>query len=395
MRRDLIAPIAVGLTVAALGTVAAMAGLRANHQPDTDPRLTTYGTGPAGARGFADAMERLGAPVLRLRTFPGTGIDSSAVRPLAILDPSRPLSTGEGIALARQVEVRDLLLVGDGAEPVMRCFGYRLTWTDNRRVRVPGPPPDSLTVWKVLVPDSAATVRDRSSGTDRVERSCTVPAITAVDTLLATIDGHPVLLRLHVDDRVVMLAADGAMLNNRRLRRPAIGVAMLTPIRRTFSALAIDEFHHGFSTGKATSPGRAVLAWSLTSPWGWAGWQLAAVGLVSLIAGGVRFGPLELMVRANRRSPLEHVRALATAFAAARGHGEGVRWIVRGLRRRLGRITPGVDDAVWLGRAGDTVRTARGRAAIDTLQNALRDPTADAPRAAAAAADTLWEEWHS
>jgi hypothetical protein len=277
----------------------------------------------------------------------------------------------------------------------MRCYGYSLDWPTRRRVHLDGPPADSFNVAKVLVADTSRPVSDRAAATDRLETACTVAIPQRIDTLMMTIDSELVMLRLTNGTQRVLLISDGAMLSNRRLRRTTIGVAVVGPIRETFDALAIDEYHHGFELAKQNSPARAVLGWSMTSPWGWAVWQLVAFGFIALIAGGVRFGPLIPLDRPNRRSPLEHVHALATAFGATRGHGEGVRWIVRGLRRRLGRYTPGVDEGVWLSRMRDSMRSARGRAALDILQNALREPTADAPRAAAVAADTLWEEWHS
>src|SRR2546430_8442715 len=46
-----------------------------------------------------------------------------------------------------------------------------------------------------------------------------------------------------------------------------------------------------------------VLAWSLRSPWGWAAWQLTAVGLLALGFGAVRFGPPRAGLERRRRSP--------------------------------------------------------------------------------------------
>jgi hypothetical protein len=92
---------------------------------------------------------------------------------------------------------------------------------------------------------------------------------------------------------------------------------------------------------------------------------------------------------------MEHVRALATALAAARGHDVAVRLMIQGLRRRLsrtGRPAP-ADLDTWLERLGPSVRTARGREALESLTAMTRrPPDADSVLVAANAVETLWEE---
>jgi hypothetical protein len=139
----------------------------------------------------------------------------------------------------------------------------------------------------------------------------------------------------------------------------------------------------------------ASLDWSLRSPWGWAAWQLAIVGVLALAAGAFRFGPVRSVVERRRRSPLEHVRALATALAAARGHDVAIGAIVQGLRRRLqpaGQRGRG-DWRPWVAHLTDTVRRARARDAARTLGSLTRSgqPPEGVLRAANAVED-VWEE---
>jgi hypothetical protein len=89
------------------------------------------------------------------------------------------------------------------------------------------------------------------------------------------------------------------------------------------------------------------------------------------------------------------VRALATALAAARGHDVAVRLMIQGLRRRLsrtGRATPATLET-WLEGLAPSVRTARGREALDSITAMTRRPP-DAANVllAANAVETLWEE---
>jgi hypothetical protein len=124
-------------------------------------------------------------------------------------------------------------------------------------------------------------------------------------------------------------------------------------------------------------------------------WQLAAVGMVALLASGVRFGPVRSAIERRRRSPMEHVRALATALAAARGHDVAVRLMVQGLRRRLSRggRAPGTDLESWLDGLAPSVRSPRGRDALEALKAALgTPPDAASVLAAGNAVETLWEE---
>lgn len=397
MRRSQAEPIIAVAVLLTLGAIAVAAGLRRNQHVDLDPRLTTYGTGPAGARGLAETLQRLGVRVVRSRVAPGSATEADPRAPLALLDPSIGLGLREGIAVAKLAETRDLMLVGSGASNVMRCFGYRVRLVvptgDSTLALLPGPPADSVRLRGLLVRDTVRTVVDSAARDDRIETSCVVPVPVRTDTLLASVAGQPVLLRLTLDgDRRILLAGDGALFSNARVRRPTVGTLVVAALADRDSTLVVDEYHHGFGVERGGSPARTLLAWSLTTPWGWAVWQLVAVGLVALIAGGVRFGPLIPLARARRREPLEHVRALATALGAAAGHGEGARWIVRGLRRRLGRGTAARDDLAWLATLRASVRTPRARDAVYTLTTTLRDPGPDAPQRAAAAADILWEE---
>ena len=123
-----------------------------------------------------------------------------------------------------------------------------------------------------------------------------------------------------------------------------------------------------------------ALDWSTRSPWGWVVWQLAAVGVIALLASGVRFGPVRRAIERRRRSPLEHVRALATALAAARGHDVAVRLMVQGLRRRLSR--GGRPARARPGRLAREPRAlgadARGREALQSLTRTMTRSPPDA-----------------
>jgi hypothetical protein len=379
-----------GFLVAALAVGAL--GLRSGVATAVDVRRSTYLTGPAGARGLADALTRLGVRVERLRRNPAwLPPDSLRGRDLVLaeLGPSDGLGQGEGIAIATRAGGSvDLLLAGAEADAAMRCFGWRV----HPRLR---PVPvraagdtggggreggsGQFTVVAVLVPASATLARDSAAAASGEVLECRVPRVEHADTLLAASGGIPAAVRLRLPDgRHVTLVADDGLFSNRALRETDAGPFALSLIAGRYRRVLVDEFHHGY--GPSGSLAGAVLRWSAGTPWGWAVWQLIGVGVLALLAAGRRFGPVRSGIERRRRSPMEHVHALATALASARGHDVAVRLLVQGLRRRLGRGAPGGTQAArsdprpWLRGVATRARTPHGRAAADELLQRLEQP---------------------
>ncbi len=390
--------LAAGLLLV-LGVVVVAVGGRRTRPASNDSPRSTYLTGPGGASAFAEAVSRLGVEVERFRrpmatlTVPDSSRGGVVV---AVLGPSVPLSAVEARHLL-ELPV-DLLLAGSNSGSAIRCLGYQVSvrqWTDPAATRAPADA-ESLPaprVWAVLLPHSARRIVD-SAGYDGRKVPCDVPEPTRVDTLLQTVREQLVAVRLtYPDNRVVTIVADDRLFRNRTLRNTSAGELALGLVSPRYRRVVVDEFHHGYQA--AGSLGGAALGWSTRSPWGWVVWQLVAVGVVALLASGVRFGPVRSAIERRRRSPMEHVRALATALAAARGHDVAVRLMIQGLRRRLsrtGRPTPANLDT-WLEGLGSSVRTARGKEAHDSLTAMTRrPPDADSVLVAANAVETLWEE---
>jgi uncharacterized protein DUF4350 len=382
--------------VLALAVGAGLVGLSRERLTDADRRRSTFLSGPSGARGFAQTLERLGVRVETLRR-PPAALDSAAPpRTLtAFVGPSRGLDAGEGRTIAGLQ--RDLLLAGPGASAAIRCLG----WDVRPRVRdtIPIALPSGAEarfpgVDAVLVPRASAVAVDSSDAEDGAPVTCTAPAVRTVDTLLRTTGGRIVALRAALDDgRTITLVADDVLFSNRALRETGAGPFVLELVVPRYDRVIVDEYHHGYDASR--SLGGATFDWTLHSPWGWAILQLAVVGVLALVTAGIRFGPVRSGIERRRRSPLEHVRALATALAAARGHDVAVRLIVQGLRRRLSRTGhPSRGElGPWLHDLAPSVRTRRGRTALDTLTTITRRPaSADDVLSATDAVETLWEE---
>jgi hypothetical protein len=289
-------------------------------------------------------------------------------------------------------------VAGLGAGTAFRCLGWDVR---PRRydslVVVPPPGAEARRFPRpraVLAKRDSAVAVDSADAEDSAPVRCTAPSASAVDTLLRTTGGQPIAVRLALDGgRTATLVADGRLFTNRALRETAAGPFVLGLVVPRYDRMIVDEYHHGYDASQSLSG--ATIGWTFRSPWGWAILQLAGVGLIALLAAGIRFGPIRSGIERRRRSPLEHVRALATALAAARGHDVAVRLIVQGLRRRLsatGRTAPGAVGP-WLDGLAPAVRSPAGRKALETLQSVShRSASAEDVLRAADAVETLWEE---
>jgi hypothetical protein len=400
MRPRTEAAIGIGAVIL-LAALAAALGQRENRPEEQDPRASSYIPGPRGARALADALTRLGVQVQRLRRRPRqlrVEGDSTRRSILAIIDPVVGISSGEvQDILGWHVSPTggDLLLAGPVSGPIMRCFGFRpdVRFGDSIPIRAPG---DWPRVSAVLASALDTVIQDSSRVSDAAITTCTVPPIIRIDTLLKTTTGRVVALRLVRGDmdRQVLLLADAGLLRNRSLRETEAGPFALQLLAGMYGRVIFDEGHQGFGSGGSLAD--ATLAWSLRSPWGWAAWQLALMGVLMLLAGAIRFGPVRPVIQRRRRSPLEHVRALATALAAARGHDVAIGAVVQGLRRRLqpaGQRGRTEDWRAWVERLANNVRSARAKDAARTLQS-LTGPgqPPDGVLRAANAVEDVWEE---
>ena len=392
----------VALAVSLLGVLVLLAAwLGRRPAPDTDERPSTFSVAPGGSRGLLDAVKRLGIPVRRFRERAGalSGIAGEAGVVLVILAPSAEFSAPERSAVLAFAEDADLLLAGRNAQSLMRCFGYRVDRRilDSAAVAPPGLRPGPRAPWvrATLSATGQRVVIDSSRASDVDRVSCVVPPLAGVDTLLLSTRGRPVALRLRRADRPreVVLVADEELFRNRALRRTEAGPFVLGLFAGRYQRVVFEEYHHGH--GAAGSLSALTIDWSRRSPWGRLVWQAAVVGLLALVFGAVRFGPPRPGIPRARRSPLEHLRALAAALASARGHDVAIGAMVRGLRRRL--VPPGLrtrgDWRAWLTRLGGTTLSPRAREALGLLDSLTRpgQPSSSVLRAANAVED-VWED---
>ncbi len=415
--------IVVALVLSATAVVlAALAGLRA--APDRrmlDPRRSVAITGPWGSSGLAEALEALRIPVeRRRRSLFGLAAESTEVDRdswLLLLDFAPVTfspalgSVRTGAAPPSDVEVREVAryierggaVLSAGETGVERCFGLRLEtvrdpWDEQegRPVVIPRGF-DSLPAPRVvLVPDTAERRRSRFVRTSD-EESCAVRGGASRDELLATRDGAPVAVRFTTESggRAVVLA-DSRYVTNREMRTTDAGVLVLSWLLDEGPArVVVDEYHQGFGTGGSIFA--AAWRWSVHSPAGWAMLQLAFAGLLALAAAAVRFGPALRVVERRRRSPMEHLEALAVGLERGQGKEISVQRIAEGLRRRLSRAggtlrRGGGNLDAWLGSLALATERPEARRAVEQLRRLVREPGGHADvLAAALAVEDVWE----
>jgi len=216
-----------------------------------------------------------------------------------------------------------------------------------------------------------------------------------VDTLLGVRGGRPLAVRLSFPiGGEALLLADGGFLTNRSLKETDAGLAVLPWFAdgRT-RRVVVDEYHQGFGAGGSLLAASA--AWLVGHPPGWAILQCVGVALVALAAVAVRFGPPRAGVERRRRSPLEHLEALAAGLEGAGGVDTAVALTVSGLRRRLGRAGAlSVEgQRSWLAALELGLPTATGRDAVRELQRTINQPGGpERALAAAQAVEDVWEE---
>jgi hypothetical protein len=226
--------------------------------------------------------------------------------------------------------------------------------------------------------------------------------------VLETIDGRAVVLDLRIEaapgarpGRVLLVAEPGYFRNRvwKETDVPYFLVPLLTPRQR--GVLVWDEYHQGFEQGSAANA--ALWGWIRTTPVGWAMLQIAAVILVWLAVTAVRFGPALAVVERRRRSPIEHVEALASGLESAGASENAVALIIAGLRRRLSRTGQAASSDVlaWIEGLELALPSDRGRAAARELRRLWTERGARAGRepgggdrvlAAAKAVEDVWQD---
>lgn len=398
------------LLAAAVGT-AVVAGSLAETPASELENASTFLAGPGGAKGVYEVMARLGRPVARRRVNLFDLVKDSATRPAILIeaDPDQGLESGEMTQVAQFLRRGGTVVAGGYGGGIPRCAGWSGIGAFSlglHRDTMPIAPvpgfilPGVRSYFRQRLSRSAAA--DSGTGGNPIaelnETRCPLIAATRIDTLVRTYSGHPVVVseRIAGGGRLILLADDG-WLRNRAWRTtgvPEYLLPMLTPDQRT-GQVQWDEFHQGYAQGGSLLG--ATWSWLTHNPAGWVIDQLGLVLLAWLAVTAVRFGPARSVIDRRRRSPLEHLEALAAGFEGAEGNRTVLNLIVSGLRRRLSRTgqEPGTaaPDEEWIATLALAMPTAQGRGAARRLREAFTKPGGhERVLAAANSVEDVWQE---
>lgn len=291
-----------------------------------DSRLSTFRTTPDGAGALYETIGLFGVRVDR-RITPLAGVDS--VRgPLAILEPTEPLSPAELDSLFGWVERGGRLIV---SPPTDRAFeerlGLALSYQRDAEPAVSGSHPWTEGIDRVGPAQWAFDPESRDG-----------PAL--VPLVIDSGTEEPIVGILRRGRGEILAIADGQLLSNDRIL--AGGIAPLV-VRAAAEwtppggALWFDEYHHGHRGG---SPYRALARMLATEGVGRTALQLIVVALLALVPAAVRFGAPRAVGPRPRRSPLEHVDALGRIYEQAGAEELARRRLIAGFARRIGRDRP-------------------------------------------------------
>lgn len=371
-----------------------------------DERLSSFSTEPQGAAALYQTAARLGWRPSRLRSpYPAT-LDTTVV--YLVLDPPEPVTASEShrlldavrrgagllVVLSRPGPMSDSLKLGrstQGGPELIRPEAGERVCGDSNEVRGVDWGGGNVHSWW-LVPRGPLS-RDTVSfaWVTRIRTASDTalpwPADSGVRRNKLTVEAAA--LGFPYGNGRIVAVADPDWLRNDVIRvcKWRAGESVVRMLRylspRRSQRLVFDEFHQGFGETRTTAGaiGRAIAG----TPPGRTLMMALVAGLVLIAAVGPRPIAPKARERIERRSPLEHVEALARAYEQVGASRVVTRRLVRGIRRRH---APGVaqraSDDDFLRALADRHPGIRGEIALVQRASARQLPPDQLPALARA-----------
>ena len=341
----------IALPVIAAALIAAILLQPTTTPPSLFPRgaLSSDSATPGGARGLYEIAGRLGWPESQRRAAFAAPLDSDRV--YLVLDPPVSPTIREAHAMLDAVR-RGAGLVYVVTESEGSALNDSLHVAVARgRVMVPQPP------LHCAGEDAGSPVplwADDSVRLYAIKRSRAWPDDTALfvavqsDTDRTT---SPAAVGYRFGEGRVVVVSDADLLRNDAIRvcRYGLGPAAVRMLDYASAGkrpeLVFDEHHFGERPGIWSAIGNFLIDTSAGRTLA----QVAVAALILLTAAAWRPVAPTSRQRIERRSALEHVAALARAYARVNATRTAVRRLVRGLRRRHSRKGVRNDEAYLQG----------------------------------------------
>lgn len=352
---------------------------------DGDPRLTTRSTDPLGAKLFYELAGRMGYTTLRTSdaTFP-----KGEQTILAVLDPVLDLNPLEVHDMLEHVRAGGALLavLGDGTTSLSDSLRVSIEKLGATVTRAMGSARQCSTgtvftrngLW--LGPASLYALKIPDSISAEMRSFVYVDAFLVKKSSVTA--PRPAMVGIAYGVGRMVIASDPDVLRNDALRNCGYGldVAVADALRYlTFGGpserrtLVFDEFHQRGAARSGMT--RLIREYLIETRSGRTLLQICLAGLVLLIAAIPRVLPPREDQRLARRSPLEHVDALARVYAQVGATRTGALRLVRGLQRRLSGSTKRAistrNDDEFLARVAESKPTLA--ADVATIRHALNN----------------------
>lgn len=363
-------PIRVLLIAAAL--LAIFVILAPQQSAGIGTMYSSYSAEAQGSRGLYEVIGRLGFTVSRNVKSLASPPDSTST--YVLLQPGQPLTATEQANLLGAVRHGAVLVFTANDDELTDSLGLQAIvpsdgfYTLSSTTVAGGNPPapsvqDPRTVFQNTFPISIALKSRSKSGNQAF-----LWLDSQGDSTAARGDSaqRPALVLGHSLGRGYVIAiAPAPIVMNRVMRDPRAAIAIVRALQFANTAavsqprsnrVVFDEYHHGFGThaNVAAAVERALGE----TPAGRMTIEVIAAALVLLLAFAVRpIAPVSAPLL-SRRSPLEHVGALAHAYLQVDARTLATGRLVRGLRRRhplgLRRSQP---DSAYLSALRDRLPT--------------------------------------
>jgi hypothetical protein len=328
----------IPLIVAAI-VVLALLSPGENASEVGDPRLSSFLSGPNGAKGIFDVARRLGWRVERRSRSPFDSLNPGNI--VAVLAPIDQLSERETMMLLSKVRSGASLLAVAASGPLRDSLHL--------------PSSERLLRMAIIPPGAIRCTSNESRSVYQL----------AGDSAVATPflqhpkppDGATIFLRVNFPNQMyervaaigfplgkgrIVAISDPNILRNDYIRicKWGLGVSVVQMLEyltagrpRSDTRIIFDEFHQGFGPQPsitrairrvlfATAPGAMLLQVLIAS----------GILLLAISPRPIRPGPSP---RTQRRSQFEHVAALSLAYKQVSATRTATQRLVRGLRRRL------------------------------------------------------------
>lgn len=374
--RGLLLPLRILSVVAVLLTLFVI--FAPQRGSDSGTMYSSYALGAGGTRALHDVLARVGFIVSRndLPLTAGTALDTTSA--YILVSPAQPLTAIEQQRLLGAVRRGMIVVLTLDDEALADSLGFEASSPPDgfhtlSQTEVAGgnPPTASPDVDpRALLQTSfpiAVTVASKSH--EHNDAFLWIrPRKGSKEAALDSAQQSPLVLGHRVGRGYALAIAPSQIIINQMIRDPRSAIAVVRGIQFASATLGhgahsnkvvFDEYHHGFGThADMVAAVQHALA---RTPSGRVVVELIIAALILLLSSGVRpLAPVPATA-VSRRSPLEHVGALAYAYSQVDARALGTNRLVRGLRRRhpLG-LPRSLPDRVYLSVLRDRIPTVSG-----------------------------------